>query len=98
MCHHQSNIDCPRHGSKYYCCINLQKDSVPTDEKDKSRDFIRENLSFIRSNAAFGQQLVLTPRTNGLETGRFHDDVDGVLNKETVGLIDGFCVPKVDRV
>ena len=52
---------------------------MPNDEKDRSRELIRENLSFIRKNAAFGEQLVLTPRTNGLETGRFHDDVDGVL-------------------
>ena len=42
--------------------------------------------------------MVITPRTNGLETGLFHDDIDGSLNQETATLIDGFCVPKVDRV
>jgi citrate lyase beta subunit len=67
-------------------------------EKDRSREMIRENLAFIRANAAFGELTVITPRTNGLETGRFHADVDGVLTADTIGLIDGFCVPKVDRV
>jgi citrate lyase subunit beta/citryl-CoA lyase len=67
-------------------------------EKDRSRDMIRENLAFIRANASFGEQTIITPRTNGLETGRFHADVDGILTKETISLIDGFCVPKVDRV
>jgi hypothetical protein len=28
----------------------------------------------------------------------FHDDVKGVLDETTAGLIDGFCVPKVDSV
>ena len=59
---------------------------------------IRENLAFIRQNAAFGESAVLMPRTNGLETGRFQADVEGILTNETVKLIDGFCVPKVDRV
>ena len=59
---------------------------------------IRENLVFIRKNALFGEQVVLTPRTNGVKTGRFHADVEAVLTKETANLIDGFCIPKVDRV
>ena len=74
------------------------EDSVPIHEKDRSREMIRDSLASIRQNASFGAQTVLTPRTNGLETGRFQDDVAGVLNQETVALIDGFCVPKVDRV
>ena len=51
---------------------------------------IRENLAAIRRDAKIGSSnVVITPRTNGLETGLFHDDVDGTLNHETAKLIDG---------
>ena len=39
---------------------------------------ISENLEMIRRDAQF-KNAVITPRTNGLETGLFYDDVDGML-------------------
>jgi citrate lyase beta subunit len=71
------------------------EDSVPPEEKPKARGMIKDKLKFIRDNT-FSPRVVLTPRTNGITTGLFQDDVRGVLNIETVELIDGFCVPKVD--
>ena len=51
---------------------------------------IRENLGAIRRDAKIGSEnVVITPRTNGLETGLFHADVDGTLDSETARLIDG---------
>ena len=57
---------------------------------------IRDKLPHLRESVK--PDVVITPRTNGLETGLFQHDVEGVLNNETVKLIDGFCIPKVDRV
>ena len=74
------------------------EDSIPIAEKPKSREMIKEKLPFIRENCKKGSKAVITPRTNDLETGWFHDDVNGVLDKHTASLIDGFCVPKVDSV
>lgn len=45
-------------------------------------------LKFIRENA-HSKNVVITPRTNGLTTGLFHDDVRGVLGKETSKYING---------
>mmetsp|Transcript_77679 Transcript_77679/g.107438 ORF Transcript_77679/g.107438 Transcript_77679/m.107438 type:complete len:113 (-) Transcript_77679:535-873(-) len=73
------------------------EDSVPPHEKPGARKMIKSKLDFIRSNA-FSKRVVITPRTNGLETGLFFDDVKGVLDKQTASLIDGFCIPKVDTV
>jgi len=58
---------------------------------------IKDNLEFIRNNAS-NKNVVITPRTNGLDTGMFYDDVKGVLDKHSATLINGFCVPKVDTV
>jgi citrate lyase beta subunit len=71
------------------------EDSVPPEEKPKARGMIKDKLKFIRDKT-FSPRVVLTPRTNGITTGLFQDDVRGVLNIDTVELIDGFCVPKVD--
>ncbi len=71
------------------------EDSVPPEEKPKARGMIKEKLRFIRENS-YSPRVVVTPRTNGITTGLFQDDVRGVLSKDTVELIDGFCVPKVD--
>ncbi len=50
---------------------------------------IRDNLAFIRKEAMLANS-VITPRTNGLETGLFHSDVDGILdNQENAKHIDG---------
>ena len=57
---------------------------MPPHEKHLARDMIRENLANIRRDAKIGSEnVVITPRTNGLETGLFHADVDGSLNQET---------------
>ena len=45
-----------------------------------------------------GDRLVLTIRTNGLESGLFEKDVNSILDIETFDKIDGFCVTKVDTV
>jgi len=59
---------------------------------------IRDNLERIRRDAKL-RGAVITPRTNGLETGLFHEDVDGIIEAPGIAqLIDGFCVPKIDRV
>ena len=71
------------------------EDSVPPEEKPKARSMIRDKLKFIRENT-YSPKVVVTPRTNGITTGLFQDDVRGILSKETVSFIDGFCVPKVD--
>ena len=74
------------------------EDSVPTHEKPLAREMIRDQITTIRKEAQLAN-VVITPRTNGLETGLFHDDVDGILDREENStLIDGFCVPKVDRI
>lgn len=73
------------------------EDSVPPHEKPKAREMIRDKLTFLRENA-FNKEVVITPRVNDLSTGLFHHDVEGILTEETVKLIDGICVPKVDRV
>lgn len=64
------------------------EDSVPPEEKPKSRQMIRDKLKSIRE-AAYSERVVITPRTNGLTTGLFQDDVRGVLTKETIPCIDG---------
>ncbi|TNV76799.1 hypothetical protein FGO68_gene9835 [Halteria grandinella] len=72
------------------------EDSVPEgQEKVKARELIRQNLKDIRAKT-YDQRVIITPRTNGITTGLFKDDVEGVLTKETIDSIDGFCVPKVD--
>jgi citrate lyase beta subunit len=72
------------------------EDSVPPEEKPKAREMIASKLKFIRDNT-YSQRVVITPRTNGITTGLFQDDVKGVLsNQDAVASIDGFCVPKVD--
>jgi citrate lyase beta subunit len=74
------------------------EDSVPEgEEKQRARDLIRENITSIRAKA-HRERVVITPRTNGLTTGLFEGDVQGVLTKETAVAIDGFCVPKVDTL
>ena len=74
------------------------EDSVPPHEKPQAREMIRDKIPFIRQEAQL-KNAVITPRTNGLETGLFHADVDGILeSEENARLIDGFCVPKVDRL
>jgi citrate lyase beta subunit len=65
------------------------EDSVPMAEKPKSRLMIKNKLEFIRQNASLGQNAVITPRTNDLETGLFHDDVKTILDSHTASLIDG---------
>ena len=65
------------------------EDSVPSHEKPLAREMIRDKISFIRQEAQL-KSAVITPRTNGLETGLFHADVDGILeNPENAKLIDG---------
>ena len=64
------------------------EDSVPVDEKAKARIMIKEKLKFIREGT-YSPRVVITPRTNGITTGLFQDDVRGVLSKETIPLIDG---------
>ena len=64
------------------------EDSVPLEEKPKSRHMIRDKLKSIRS-AAYSERVVITPRTNGLTTGLFQDDVREVLTKDTIQWIDG---------
>ena len=44
----------------------------------------------IRKEAKIGSDnVIITPRTNGLETGLFYDDIDETLSKSTAKLIDG---------
>ena len=57
-------------------------------EKPKSRGIIKEHLKTIRENT-FSSNVVITPRTNGLQTGMLEDDVKGVLDKDTVNYING---------
>ena len=65
------------------------EDSVPPHEKRMARATIRDQLAFIRQEAQL-KNAVITPRTNGLETGLFHDDVDGILSEpHNAKLIDG---------
>ena len=64
------------------------EDSVPVDEKPKSRVMIKEKLQWIRENT-YSPKVVITPRTNGITTGLFQDDVRGVLSLETITAIDG---------
>ena len=65
------------------------EDSVPIDQKKSAREMIRDKIVFIREEAQL-KNVVITPRTNGLETGLFHTDVDGILEKrENAKLIDG---------
>ena len=65
------------------------EDSVPTAEKALAREMIRDKIAFIRAEAQL-KNVVITPRTNGLETGLFHADVDGILERrENAKLIDG---------
>jgi citrate lyase beta subunit len=45
-----------------------------------------------------GEKVILTVRTNGIQTGLFEEDVKQILDKETALQIDGFCVTKVDTV
>ncbi len=46
------------------------EDSVPMEEKPKSRGMIREKLRWIRENT-YTPKVVITPRTNGVTTGMF---------------------------
>ena len=46
------------------------EDSVPMEEKPKSRGMIREKLRWIRENT-YTPKVVITPRTNGFTTGMF---------------------------
>ena len=65
------------------------EDSVPPHEKPLAREMIRDNLPRIRQEARV-KGAVITPRTNGLETGLFHKDVDGILEKDgNAKIIDG---------
>lgn len=64
------------------------EDSVPVDEKPKARVMIKEKLASIRQST-YSPRVVITPRTNGITTGLFQDDVRGVLSTETVPFIDG---------
>ena len=66
------------------------EDSVPLHEKPIARNMIRDKLNFIRHEAMLSNA-VITPRTNGLETGLFHADVDGILGYDdgNAKLIDG---------
>ena len=65
------------------------EDSVPQHEKPLARDMIRDEIASIRRDAML-RSAVITPRTNGLETGLFHADVDGILAKpDNAKLIDG---------
>jgi len=43
---------------------------VPLDEKPKARIMIRDKLKSIRDNA-YSEKVVITPRTNGIQTGMF---------------------------
>jgi citrate lyase beta subunit len=64
------------------------EDSVPVDEKPKSRVMIKDKIKWIRENT-FSPRVVITPRTNGVTTGLFQDDVRGVLSEDTIAAIDG---------
>ena len=64
------------------------EDSVPVDEKPKSRGMIRDKIKWIRENT-YSPRVVITPRTNGVTTGLFQDDVRGVLSEDTIDSIDG---------
>ena len=66
----------------------ILQDSVPLDEKPKARIMIRDKLKSIRDNA-YSEKVVITPRTNGIQTGMFQDDVTTVLNEQTSSLING---------
>ena len=72
------------------------EDSVPHQEKEAARKLIKTHIPLIRK--AMGDKLVLTIRTNAVQTGMFEDDVKQILDEKTVHLIDGFCVTKVDTV
>ena len=54
------------------------EDSVPPHEKPHARGMISDHLQMIRDQAQI-RDVWITPRTNGLETGLFHADVDGIL-------------------
>ena len=56
------------------------EDSVPVDEKPKARELIRDKIPFLRANT-YSDKVVITPRTNGLSSGLFYDDVKVILNK-----------------
>jgi citrate lyase beta subunit len=64
------------------------EDSVPVDEKPKSRGMIKDKIKWIRENT-FSPRVVITPRTNGVFTGLFQDDVRKVLSEDTIASIDG---------
>ncbi|CDW74511.1 citrate lyase subunit beta [Stylonychia lemnae] len=64
------------------------QDSVPIPEKPKARVMIRDRLQTMRENA-FSEKVVITPRTNSIQTGMFEDDVSTVLNENTSKLING---------
>jgi citrate lyase beta subunit len=64
------------------------EDSVPVDEKPKSRVMIKDKIKWIRDNT-YSPKVVITPRTNGVTTGLFQDDVRGVLSEDTIASIDG---------
>lgn len=64
------------------------EDSVPVDEKPKSRGMIKDKIKWIRENT-FSPRVVITPRTNGVFTSLFQDDVRGVLSEDTIASIDG---------
>ena len=64
------------------------EDSVPFDEKPKARLMIKDKIKWIRENT-FSPKVVITPRTNGVTTGLFQDDVRGVLSEDTLASIDG---------
>ena len=64
------------------------EDSVPVEEKPKSRVMIRDKIKWIRENT-YSPRVVITPRTNGVTTGLFQDDVRGVLSEDTIASIDG---------
>jgi citrate lyase beta subunit len=54
------------------------EDSIPNEEKQKARLMIKDKLKSIRENT-HSPKVVITPRTNGVNTGLFQQDVTAVL-------------------
>ena len=68
-------------------CFDLE-DSVPTDEKKKARNFIKNAL---KSRSEYNSEIYV--RTNSPESGMIPDDLKEIIQKG----IDGVVIPKVNN-
>lgn len=58
---------------------------------------IRSKLPFLRENLP--ERTVIFPRPNFENDDKiFEEDVEGIISVDTVGIIDGLCVPMVNSV